>query len=222
MAKFKNIFANSERPGSLGNYFRNRRFSLLQGILDKLPKPIKILDVGGTKSIWENRGLAGDENYQITLLNLNIVPTDYNNITSIKGNATDLSEFEEDSFDLVFSNSVIEHVYNWENQNKMAREIIRVGVHFAVQTPNKYFFIEPHYLLPYFQYLPNKFRYFVLTKTRLSRLKKWDKGDARQYLEEIRLISHREMKALFPESKIYYERFLGMKKSFIAHNFILE
>jgi len=67
--------------------------------------------------------------------------------------------------------------------------------------------------------LPNSLKYFILTKTKLSRLKKWDQEFAKQYIEEIRLLSEKEMKILFPKSKIYYEKFFGMNKSFTAHNF---
>ena len=54
----------------------------------------------------------------------------------------------------------------------------------------------------------------------MSRLKKWDKKFASQYIEEIRLLSLKEMKLLFPSSKIYFEKFLGMNKSFTMHNFL--
>ena len=135
------------------------------------------------------------------------------------GDATDLSQFNNKSFDIVHSNSVIEHLYNFENQKKMASEIIRVGKKYIVQTPNKYFFLEPHYLLPFFDIIPKKLKYLILTKTKLSRLKKWDKNFAKQYIKEIRLLSEKEMKTLFPKSKIYFEKFLGMNKSFTMHNF---
>jgi hypothetical protein len=130
-----------------------------------------------------------------------------------------MCELEDNSYDLTHSNSVIEHLYDFENQSKMALEVQRVGKKYLIQTPNKYFFLEPHYLLPFFQFLPNSLKYFMLTKTKLSRLKKWDQEFAKQYIEEIRLLSEKEMKTLFPKSIIYYEKFLGMNKSFTAHNF---
>ena len=130
-----------------------------------------------------------------------------------------MSELEDNSYDLTHSNSVIEHLYDFENQSKMALEVQRVGKKFLIQTPNKYFFLEPHYLLPFFQFLPNSLKYFILTKTKLSRLKKWDQEFAKQYIKEIRLLSEKEMKILFPKSKIYCEKFFGMNKSFTAHNF---
>src|SRR5690606_33300296 len=101
----------------------------------------------------------------------------------------------------------------------MVREVQRVGIKYFVQTPNKYFFFEPHYALPFFQFMPASFVYFVLTKTKLSRLHRWDPQQARSYVEEIRLLSLREMKQLFPGGKVYREKFLGMDKSFSLHNF---
>jgi hypothetical protein len=114
---------------------------------------------------------------------------------------------------------VIEHLYTWENQEKMAKEIIRVGKKYFVQTPNKHFFIEAHYVLPYAQYMPKKLIYFVLTKTKLSRGMKWNPEQAQQYLDEIRLLSIGEMKLFFPHAKMYKEKLAGLTKSVTAYNF---
>ena len=184
-----------------------------------MQKPISILDVGGKINFWENRGLAGNNDYIITIVNIEKEKSLYSNIKTKMGDATDLSPFNDKSFDVVHSNSVIEHLYNFNNQSKMASEIVRVGNKYIVQTPNKYFFIEPHYLLPFFQFLPNKLKYLILTKTKLSRLKKWEENFAKQYIKEIRLLSLKEIKVFFPSSKIYFEKFLGMNKSFTMHNF---
>ena len=184
-----------------------------------MQKPVAILDVGGKINFWVNRGLAGNTNFEITLINIEKEKSLYSNIKTKMGDATDLSPFNDKSFDIVHSNSVIEHLYCFENQKKMASEIIRVGQKYIVQTPNKYFFLEPHYLLPFFQFIPDKLKYLILTKTKMSRLKTWDKNFAKQYIKEIRLLSLKEMKLLFPNSKIYFEKFLGMNKSFTIHNF---
>jgi hypothetical protein len=216
---FKNIFDISENKDSLGNQFREKRFSFFLKKFNKMQKPISILDVGGKINFWKNRGLAGNNDYIITIVNIEKEKSLYSNIKTKMGDATDLSPFKDKSFDVVHSNSVIEHLYYFENQKKMASEIIRVGQKHIVQTPNKYFFLEPHYLLPFFQFIPDKLKYLILTKTKLSRLKKWDKKFASQYIEEIRLLSLKEIKVFFPSSKIYFEKFLGMNKSFTMHNF---
>jgi hypothetical protein len=100
----------------------------------------------------------------------------------------------------------------------MAQECMRVGKKFFIQTPNKHFPVEAHYALPFVQYLPNKFVFTLLTKTKLSRLHQWREEKAKQYLDEIRLLSLNEIKILFPKSTIFKEKFLGMTKSFVAHN----
>jgi len=216
---FNNFFEISEKKNSLGNQFREKRFKFFLKEINKISKPITILDVGGKINFWENRGLAGNNEYKITIVNIEKETSKYSNINYEIGDATNLSQFNDKSFDIVHSNSVIEHLYNFNNQSKMASEIVRVGKKYIVQTPNKYFFLEPHYLLPFFHFIPDKLKYFILTKTKLSRFKTWDKNFAKQYIKEIRLLSLKEMKLLFPNSKIYFEKFLGMNKSFTMHNF---
>lgn len=131
----------------------------------------------------------------------------------------DMSNFRDKEFDIVFLNSAIEHLFNFENQRKMASEIRRVGKYYFVQTPNRYFPVEPHFLLPFFQFLPPNLKYWILTKTRLSRGKKWRIQKSKGYIEEIRLLTINEMRELFPSCKIYKEKFVGLNKSFTAHNF---
>ena len=212
------ILQDSKQEGSIGNQFRNKRFVYFEKLINKLPRPINILDVGGTEDFWVNRNYHKKEDIKITLLNLKTITTNHNNIRSIIGDATDLSLFRKNHFDVVFSNSVIEHLYNFKNQQKMSQEVQRVGKYHFIQTPNKYFLIEPHFLFPLFQFLPKSLKYLLLTKTKLSRGKKWNKKFAKEYIQEIRLLSLKEMKYLFPNSKNKTERFLGMSKSYTLHN----
>ena len=216
--KIRDIFKSSEEKDSLGNWFRNKRFKFFFDKINLMDKPISILDLGGKVKFWENRNLSGNPNFLITIINLESEKSGYPNIETKVGNILELKSFKKKSFDIVFSNSVIEHLYNFENQKKIASEILRIGKKHIIQTPNKYFFIEPHYIFPFFQYLPSKIRYKILTKTKLSRLRKWDKKFARQYLKEIRLLTLNELKEIFPGSKIYQEKFFGMSKSFTAYN----
>lgn len=215
----KDIFDSSDKPRSWGNRFRNKRFEFLRRKLDTLPKPVRILDIGGLESFWTNRGYGNNPDFQITLLNLEKHPTSGSFINSLAGDATNLFGIGDKEFDVAFSNSVIEHLYTLDNQRQMALEVQRVGKHHFVQTPNKYFPVEPHYLLPFFDWLPASWKYTILTKTKLSRLKKWNHQDAKQYVDEIRLISFREFKRLFPQSQMYKEKIMGLTKSFTAHNF---
>lgn len=222
MNKIQVFFAASNQPGSLGSKFRAKRFAFFEEkFLEQFnhSPSVKILDVGGTESFWQDKELISKKGIHITLLNREAEPVNLPNMISLAGDATDLSEFGNKSFDLVFSNSVIEHLENRENQKKMAQEVQRVGKKYFVQTPNKYFFIEPHYGLPFFQFVPKPFALSILTKTKLSRLRKWGAKEAQDYLEEIRLLSLSEMKLLFPGGKVFFEKFMGLNKSFTLHNF---
>jgi 2-polyprenyl-3-methyl-5-hydroxy-6-metoxy-1,4-benzoquinol methylase len=222
MLGIKKLLASSDQENSLGKGFREKRFRFFEEKVKSCfpdKKKITILDVGGTQKYWEDKKLVKEMNLHITILNLEKIPVSGTHFSSVAGDATNLSEYGDNSFDLVFSNSVIEHLYTWENQQKMAREIRRVGKNYFVQTPNKYFVIEPHYALPIFQFLPKKLGYLILTKTKLSRFNKWDPKAAQQYLDEIRLLSLKEMRNLFPDGQVYHEKVMGMNKSFTLYRF---
>jgi predicted SAM-dependent methyltransferase len=214
------LFSSSDNPKSLGAKFRAKRLKKFEKLFFRNFNPekeIRILDVGGTDYFWKNSQIPSLPSVRITLLNLHAEKTTHPHIQAVQGDATDMKEFSDKSFDLVFSNSVIEHLFTLENQHKMAAEIRRVGKKYFIQTPDKYFPIEAHYALPFAQFLPKGLVFFLLTKTRLSRLKRWEKEAARQYLDEIRLLDEKEMKALFPEGKILREKALGLTKSLTAH-----
>jgi hypothetical protein len=205
-------------PGSFANRMRAKRFELFESLAASIPKPIRILDIGGTREFWENRGWAGREDHEITLINLASEPSKHKNILSREGDATDLSEYEDASFDIAFSNSVIEHLFTFENQKAMAREIQRVGRAFWVQTPNYWFPIEPHFHVLAWQWMPESVRVGILRRCQCGRRGPFpDKEEARQSVSEVRLLSKRELSRLFPGAEIVSEKFLGLTKSWIVH-----
>jgi hypothetical protein len=108
----------------------------------------RILDVGGFAGFWAESGITSD----ITLLNIHPVPDEDlpSNVHTVLGDGTAL-RYEDKSFSIVFSNSVIEHLGNFENQQRFAKECIRVG-HGLIQTPFKSFLIEPHFLSPFIHF----------------------------------------------------------------------
>lgn len=213
--------ADNSSNKSLAHSMRFKRFIYFKRLIDKLNRPICILDIGGTQMYWTNMGLD-DKDYNITLLNLSKENTTSPNFSSTVGDASDLSRYADKSFDVVFSNSVIEHLYTKENQRKMASEAMRVGKYYFIQTPNYYFPLEPHFLFPGFQFLPKTIRASLIKRFKLGHItRKKSKAEARQIVEEIRLLTLNEVKDLFPNSIIYKEKVGGLVKSFIAHNLTL-
>ena len=204
----------------IGSQFRKKRFQFFESKVEKLPKPISILDLGGTEAFWENENYHKNRMVDITILNLRMEGEGkHQNISFLQGDACDLSQFRDNEFDVVFSNSLIEHLFSWENQQKMASEVTRVGKYYFIQTPNRHFPVEPHFKFPFFQYLPDRMKIFLQTKTALINGVKYDNAYAEEVIREIRLLSKEEFQSLFPNSRLYVERFMGMEKSFIAHNF---
>jgi hypothetical protein len=130
------------------------------------------------------------------------------NVTVVQADGTALP-FADREFDVAFSNSVIEHVPP-ELQAAFAAEIGRVATRFYVQTPNRWFPIEPHYQLPFFQFLPRRARMALNRRYTLG----WQ---AKGEWEEITLLGAGDLRRLFPGAEIHRERVLGLTKSLIAY-----
>jgi SAM-dependent methyltransferase len=206
------------RDGSVITKIRLSRIALFKDLISPLPKPVKILDVGGTELFWEKMGFADDENYQITILNLSKTEGHHSNISLVVGDARDMSEFGDEAFDVAFSNSVIEHVGGPSEQRQMAEEVMRVGKRYFVQTPNRSFPFEPHFLFPFFQFFPLALKVFMIRHFSLG----WyprisDRDEATKAAKSVRLLRRREVADLFPDGKIRDEKLLGMTSSFIVY-----
>jgi hypothetical protein len=209
--------ADFRNPQSLSRRLRQKRSAFFEQLIAPLVKPLRVLDVGGTEEFWQSLGYGNRDDVWVTLLNLTATATSSPQFVSIAGDARDLSQFKRREFDVVFSNSVIEHVGDFHEQKRMADEVQRVGKRYFVQTPNRYFPVEPHFLFPWFQFLPEAVQVWLLGRFRLGTYDiVTDREYARELVREIRLLSLREFSSLFPVANIYRERLLGMTKSFVA------
>jgi len=130
---------------------------------------------------------------------------------------TQLADVSDHQYDVAFSNSVIEHVGNLYQQNRFAQEIRRVAPCFVLQTPNRYFPLEPHFYVPFFPFIPLGIRTWMHRRFRLGWLaREPDELKARIDCDEIRLLSRQEIALLFPATRIHSERLAGWVKSFIV------
>lgn len=193
------------------NRFRRQRFRLFVQLLGVTPAT-RILDVGGAPKYWEEYSFPA----HVTCVNLNPdIPEGRHgagNIVHVKANAADLP-FCDRSFDVVFSNSLVEHV-GADKQATVATEIRRVGNSYWVQVPCRHFFIEPHFRALFFWQFPAPVRRFIA--------RYWTALVTRHnyYLPEVdtmHLLDKEEMRLLFPDARILPETFLGMTKSLIAY-----
>ena len=212
---------DNSNPHSLANTMRRKRFAFFLSLLNAIPRPVQILDVGGEQQFWRMMGLETLRGVQVTLLNLRReTVTEGGHFESVVGDARDLSRYESQSFDVVFSNSVIEHLGpDFDDQRRMANEVRRVGKRYFVQTPNRYFPIEPHFLTPGFQFLPLRVRTWLVSHFSIGwypRIR--EEAAARREVESIVLLTRRQLCDLFPEALIYEERIAGLTKSFVAYH----
>ncbi len=213
-------YADVREESSESNRFRRKRFSFFLSLIKKIPKPISIIDLGGTSNFWKKMSFPKNDEANITLVNIKEEMPKRQIFRSIIGDVSNLPKIKSKSFDLVFSNSVIEHMGTFDKQKRMANEVKRICKYYFIQTPNKYFPLEPHYLFPFFQFLPRNAKIWMVMHFNLGWFNKIEsRQDAEKNIDEIRLLTKKELKELFPEAKIYKEKFLWMTKSFIIYKF---
>lgn len=204
--------------GSIFKIWRAKRFQLFIETLKPSLRD-RLVDVGGFPKFWISHPPIV---HSIHSINLDKFPWDGSShpehrIETFAGNGCRL-DIPDASYDIAFSNSVIEHVGAWEAQVAFAGEVRRVGNALWVQTPAYACPIEPHYLAPFVHWLPKEFRRRIIRRfTPWGWLSRPSKETVDQMIDTTRLLNLREMKTLFPDCEILTERLLWIfPKSYIA------
>jgi hypothetical protein len=197
--------------------FRRQRMAAFLR-LTRPSRGAKILDVGGLPSLNGVPGFWQDytDLFQVTLMNLpgsfqHFNKADLAPFKLLEGDACEESATEH-RYDIVFSNSVIEHVGSARRQQSFARFVRAAGDAFWVQTPSPLFPIEAHCDVPFWWSLPMRLRKGVILR--------WARGGNRflaQQMASTRPISAHRLRQLFPDSQLLTERFIGFPKSQIAY-----
>jgi len=212
--------ANQKNENSISSRQRKKRFEFFLKYCSELHKPLKILDLGGSDYYWQSLNFTDNENYKIEILNIENQNTEnFKNISFLKNDVRDLSFIKDKEYDLIYSNSLIEHLNNFDEQKKLAKEIQRTGKKYFIQTPNYYFPVEPHFLFPFFQFLSVDMKTKLISNFNLGWFEKQtDIVKARELANSIKLLKEKELKEIFPGCKIYKEKYFSLNKSFIAYN----
>ena len=200
---------------SLTLFFRRRRMRRFERLFD-LRETTRVLDVGGTPLNWTLTSVRP----RLTVVNMPRAQEAGEPGGWVAADGRQLP-FADQSFDIVFSNSVIEHVGAAQDQQRFASEAARVGKCYWVQTPNRWFPVELHLLTPFLHYLPRSWQSRVARRFTVWEHIVRPRPDQREfyiehYLRDIRLLDARTLQQLFPGAQLIRERFCGFTKSLIA------
>jgi Methyltransferase domain len=202
-----------DSAGSSGSRARERRTQLM---LDRFPgfEAMSVIDLGGTPTFWER---VTTRPAHVVVVNLEEQPDDVPDwITVERGDACTLAPRSSGEFDLVFSNSVIEHVGGHERRLRFADTVRSLADRYWIQTPYRYFPIEPHFLAPGMQFLPIALRAEVELRWPLVHTPAKDRLDAIDTVMGIELLDRTQLRRYFPDADVVTERIAAVPKSIIA------
>lgn len=213
---------------SLSRRFRASRDGPLRAMIAaeraKVSGRFTILDLGGRGDYWLRVGLDFLDRHDVHVVCLNRtedeirrVDGETGRIAHLIGDACDFSGAVDQSYSMVHSNSVIEHVGTFAMKRAFASEVHRLAPVHYIQTPYFWSPIDPHWpLFPFFHWLPMSWRYRLLLRFALGWGGKYrDVAHAMGDLEGTTLIDGRQARTLFPASRIRLERVAGIPKSLI-------
>jgi len=113
--------------------------------------------------------------------------------------------FADQSFDIVYSNAVLEHLPGPSAVERFTQEVQRVGKGWFISTPNFWYPIEPHYHVPLMQLLSQD------SQRKLAR------SLGKPTYDHLQLLSKSQLCALFPTSNVVGCRVTFYPETLIAY-----
>ncbi len=201
--------------------YRAKRLARFVALADEILKEkgeVRILDMGGNRDYWlDLEPVWKGRNFKFTLVNLQPERLDDPRFEAHQGDCRAMPHYADNEFDIVHSNSVLEHVGKWADMRAFAGEIHRLAPRYFVQTPNYWFPMEPHFRSLFFHWLPEPMRVAKAMRRPLGAFPKAPTiDDAQRFIEDSNLLDARRFMHLFPDGKLERERVFGFTKSLIA------
>ena len=211
----------------LRRYTREKRLERFNAFVKGVSGQIRLIDLGGTVKFWEDWGLAKQPRLDVTIVNDHHIDKDHEhdalslpNIHRLQADVLTLSATDLAKYDVIFSNSLIEHLPGPEAQRQLAQAIIDSGRPYFMQTPNKRSPVDPHFPRPYVPF------FAAYPRPLQARLLSWSAlgsgSAAPSYAAALERLSNyyplttRGVRQLFPQARIVMERPLGVPMSIIA------
>ncbi len=197
---------------------RLKRFVEMADAILKRQETCRVIDLGGNRDYWlDLEPVWAGRKLSFVLVNLQPERLDDARFEAIQGDCRNMSAFADMSFDIVHSNSLLEHVGRWKDMVATAGEIRRLAPHYFVQTPNYWFPMEPHFRSLFFHWLPEPMRIAKVMRRGLGAFPKAETvDDAARFIEDSNLLDVRRFMHLFPDGRLERERVFGLTKSLIA------
>jgi hypothetical protein len=209
--KFTAKLLDPDRAGSFTHRFRQNRNEEFKRRFPNLAD-MRVLDLGGTAVSWRVLDLRPG---RVTIVNLGHADGPYEPWMDVVHADACTGGFGK--YDLVFSNSLLEHLGGHARRRQFVDVVQESASSWWIQTPYRYFPIEPHWLFPGFQFLPFRARLLVCQHwSTLHEPARKDRAEAAELVASTELISATEMRAYFPEGEIWYDRVAGLPKSLVA------
>ncbi|MEU7023036.1 class I SAM-dependent methyltransferase [Streptomyces sp. NPDC046203] len=203
-----------DAPDSLGERFRAARWERFRACFPGIEE-MRVVDLGGTAENWLRSPLRP---LRVHLVNLEPHPDVLPGWMSAEiADVTDPDvPAKLGEFDLVVSNSTIEHVGGPSQRRRFVAAIEQLAPMHWVQTPYRYFPVEPHFLAPGFQFLPLAAQAKLVRHWPLTHSRPATPEEGMDAVINIDLLTRAEMRHLFPRSVILAERVGGLTKSLTA------
>jgi hypothetical protein len=205
-------FIDPNRAGSFTYRCRQRRNEEFKRRFPDLAE-MRVLDLGGTAHTWRVPGMRASS---VTIINIDqgVESPDEPWLEMLHADAC-AGSFGK--YDLVFSNSLMEHLGGHARRQQFAEVTQESASSWWIQTPYRYFPIEPHWVFPGFQFLPFRMRLMICQhRNTLNVPACKDRAEAAELVASTELISATEMRTYFPTSEIWFERIAGAPKSLVA------
>lgn len=178
---------------------------------------MSVVDLGGTTNHWARAPVVPRRLVLLNSVEGFGAAAAHHAIETVPGDACAPPEsLRDERFDLVYSNSVLEHVGGPWRRSAFADGVHALAERHWIQTPYRYFPLEPHWLFPGFQFLPVRARAEVTRYWPVGHRHERAKDVALDLVLEVDLVSKTEMRHLFPKSALQEERLLGTTKSLVA------
>jgi len=203
-----------DSPDSWGARRRSRRWTWLVDTFPDLAA-MSVLDLGGSDESWRRAPVRPKH---VHIVNLEEQPGEVPEWAEVDhGDACELPDrIRSRHYDLAFSNSVIEHVGGHERRMRFADAARNLADAYWVQTPYRYFPIEPHWVAPGMQFTPIAVRRRLAHRWPLVHTRPRDAAEALEGVLWVELLDRTQMRYYFPDAALRGERFVGLTKSLIA------